>query len=237
MTKNRLLILNIIFIILLGSIAIIERYPSRIYNKLKSQEISEPSYFNNWKYQQELGFYEYYQKKGQIVMLGNSITYRADWNELLNRGDIINRGIGSDITEGFLARMDYVYSVNPKLCFIMGGINDIQKGINAETIENNLYEITRKLKEKDIKPILFSILYVAENYPNYKDFNRSVKLANGKIKEMCSDNAIEYLDLNIILSENEILKNEYSLDGIHLTGLGYKKWREVISPIIEREIE
>jgi len=119
----------------------------------------------------------------------------------------------------------------------MGGVNDIAKGINAETIKNNLYEITKKLKEKDIKPILFSILYVSENYPSYKDFNRSVKLANGKIKEMCSENEIEYVDLNLILSENEILKNEYSFDGIHLTGLGYKKWREIISPIIEREIE
>jgi len=87
MTKNRLLILNITLIVLLGSIIIIEKYPSRVYNKLKSQEISEPSYFNNWRYKQELGLYEYYQKKGQIVMLGNSITYRADWNELLNRGD------------------------------------------------------------------------------------------------------------------------------------------------------
>ncbi len=237
MTKNRLLILNIVLIVILISLSIIERYPSRIYNKFKSQEISEPLYLNNWKYKQELGLYEYYKKKGQIVMLGNSITYRADWNELLNREDVINRGIGSDITEGFLARMDYVYSVKPKLCFIMGGVNDIVREINAETISKNLYEIARKLQEKDIKPIYFSILYVAENYPNYKDFNRSVKLANEKIKKMCSDNAIEYLDLNSTLSYNQVLKNEYSFDGIHLTGLGYKKWREVILPIIEREIE
>ncbi len=237
MTKNRLLILNIILIVVLISISVIEKYPSIIYNKFKSQEVSEPSFLINWRYKQELELYEYYHKEGQIVMLGNSITYRVDWNELLNREDVINRGIGSDITEGFLARMKYIYSVNPKLCFIMGGVNDIAKGIKPEIISNNLYEISRKLQEKDIKPILFSILYVAEDYPDYKDFNLSVKLSNEKIKKMCADNKIEYIDLNEILSNNEILKQEYSFDGIHLTGLGYEKWREVILPIIERELE
>ena len=37
-------------------------------------------------------------------MLGNSNTYGVDWVELLDREGIINRGIGSDITEGFLNR-------------------------------------------------------------------------------------------------------------------------------------
>jgi len=237
MTKSRLIILNIILIVTLISLSVIEKYPARIYNKFKTQEISEPSFLKNWRYKQQVGLYEYYQKKGQIVMLGNSITYRVNWNELLNREDIINRGIGSDITEGFLARMEYIYNVNPKLCFIMGGVNDIAKGIKPEIISNNLYEITRKLNKKNIKPILFSILYTAKKYPNYKEFNRSVKLSNERIKEMCINNTIEYIDLNVILSDNEILKEEYSFDGIHLTGLGYEKWREVILPIIKREIE
>jgi lysophospholipase L1-like esterase len=234
MTKNKLLILLIFTLI---SISVYEKYPSKIYAKIKSKEITGTSFSENWRYQQEIGLYKYYQKKGNVVMLGNSITYRADWNELLNREDIINRAIGSDITDGFLARMEYIYNVNPKLCFVMGGVNDISKGIKPEVISDNLYEITRKLNERNIKPILFSILYTAENYPNYKEFNRSVKLSNEKIKDMCENNAIEYIDLNQILSENEILKDEYSFDGIHLTGLGYEKWKEIILPIIEREIE
>jgi hypothetical protein len=31
-------------------------------------------------------------------MLGNSLTAGVDWNELLDRPDIANRGIGGDIT-------------------------------------------------------------------------------------------------------------------------------------------
>lgn len=237
MTKNRLLILNIILIIILISISLVDKYPSTPFIKIKSEEVSERPFSENWKYKQELELYKLYKKNGQIVILGNSITYRVNWNELLNRKDVINRGIGSDITEDFLARMEYIYKVNPKLCFIMGGINDIVKRISPETISNNLFEITAKLNDKNIKPILFSILYTAKAYPNHKEVNRLVKLTNEKIKEMCIKNAVDYIDLNLILSDNDVLKEEYSLDGIHLTGLGYKKWREALLPIIEREIK
>ncbi|EDM44948.1 lipase/acylhydrolase family protein [unidentified eubacterium SCB49] len=237
MTKNKYLIVNFILIFLLILIAVYEKYPSKIHAKLKLEKNTEQSYSGNWRYKHELKLYKSYQKKGNVVMLGNSITYRANWNELLNREDIINRGIGADITEGFLARMEYVYNVNPKLCFVMGGVNDLTRGIKPEIISNNLYNITKELNKKNIKPILFSILYTAKSYPNYKDFNRSVKLSNDKIKKMCANNSIEYIDLNKILSENEILKDEYSFDGIHLTVLAYEKWKEIITPIIEREIE
>lgn len=237
MTRNSLLILNIILIFALISIAVIEKYPSKIYYKITPKRITDESFLENWRYQQQIGLYEYYHKKGNVVMFGNSITYRVNWNELLNRGDIINRGIESDITEGYLARMEYIYNVNPKLCFVMGGANDLEEGVAPKKILDNLYEITIKLKERNIKPILFSALYTGVKRSNYKAFNHSIKLLNEKIKEMCANNAIEYIDLNVILSENDILQEDYSSDGIHLTGLGYKKWGEVILPIIEQEIE
>ena len=58
-------------------------------------------------------------------MLGNSLTNRISWNELLVRDDIANRGIGSDITAGFINRINFVFNVKPKICFIEGGVNDL----------------------------------------------------------------------------------------------------------------
>ncbi len=49
-----------------------------------------------------------------IVMLGNSLTNRISWNELLGRDDVANRGIGSDITAGFTHRINFAFNVNPK---------------------------------------------------------------------------------------------------------------------------
>jgi len=237
MTNNRLILINVILFVGLISLSMQKNDPASKIIKLKSQDVVDTTYLDNWRYKTEIDLYKYYQKDGKIVMLGNSITYLVDWNELLNREDVINRGIGSDITEGFLARIEYVFNVKPTLCFIMGGVNDIAKGIRPEKITLNLGEIARRLNEKDIKPIIFSILYAGANYPNYIDFNKSVKHTNMMIKEMCIEKEIKFFDLNVSLSDNEVLQAKYTFDGLHLTGLGYDKWREIMLPIIERELK
>uniref|UniRef100_UPI00321644C3 GDSL-type esterase/lipase family protein n=1 Tax=uncultured Draconibacterium sp. TaxID=1573823 RepID=UPI00321644C3 len=237
MTKKNLIIINVILFIGLIFISIKGNYPTRIFRKFKTEEVKEFTYSNNWKYRQEMSLYEYYNKKGNIVMLGNSIIYRVDWNELLNRTDIINRGVRSDTTKGMLNRLTYVLNASPKLCFIMGGVNDIAIGVHYDTIAFNLEKLSGILKQNEVKPIIFSILYVADTYQNYIEFNKSIKQANTDIKKMCINQEIEFVDLNLSLSDNEMLKAEYSFDGIHLTGLGYSKWKDVITPIIEREIE
>jgi len=170
-------------------------------------------------------------------MLGNSITSKVHWNEFLNRNDIINRGIGSDIAEGFLARMEYIYNSNPKICFIMGGINDIAMGIKQENTINSINLITSKLIEKDIEPIIFSILYVAEKHSNHKLINRKVQSTNIELKNLCKKKNIEFIDLNEHLSFNKALPSKYTTDNVHLTGSAYEKWEEIIKPIIERKLK
>ena len=64
-------------------------------------------YLKNRFYHQQLGLYEIYRTThSDVVMLGNSITFGADWNELLGRTSVVNRGIVSDNTFGILSRME-----------------------------------------------------------------------------------------------------------------------------------
>lgn len=235
MKKNISYLINIVLLVILVFLFIRENYPEKIINKINST--SKPyNYEDNWQYKQELSLYNHYQSKANIVMLGNSITYRANWNELLNRTDIVNRGVGGDTTEGFLSRLDHVTNADPKLCFIMGGINDIQNGISPDSTGNNLKKITDILIRNEVKPIVFSILYVSKNYPNYKNINYQVTKVNQVIIANCIKNNIEYIDLNKSLSNEEILIEDFSFDGLHLTGLGYNKWKEIIIPVIERNM-
>jgi hypothetical protein len=41
----------------------------------------------------------YEAKEVDVVMLGDSITHRVNWSELLNTNTIVNRGINGDISE------------------------------------------------------------------------------------------------------------------------------------------
>ena len=63
---------------------------------------------------------------GDIVFLGNSITAGGkDWSERLNEPNIKNRGIGGDVTEGVLARLDELIYFKPRTVFLLIGINDL----------------------------------------------------------------------------------------------------------------
>ena len=196
----------------------------------ESSQIKPPhSYLDNSQYIERMSQYAVYRKKGKIVMLGNSITFRINWSELLNRDDIINRGVGSDITEGFLNRLKYVYSVKPKICYIMGGINDIGYRIPREKTVQNLRQIIDSLKQHRIIPVLQSVLYVAEHHGNSLRTNSMVDSLNLELVKLTGECDITYLDINAVLSANHYLIKEYALkDAVHLTGAGYEKWRDIL---------
>jgi lysophospholipase L1-like esterase len=187
------------------------------------------SYKDNPQYDNQTNLYPFYKKKGKIVMLGNSITYRVNWSELLNRNDVINRGIGSDITEGFLNRLEYVYNVEPEICYIMGGVNDIGLKVPQEETVGNIKKLIDSLKHHGIIPVLQSVLYVAEYHKNYLISNQRIASLNEELKKVAAESKITFLDLNAHLSSDNKLIKEYALkDGVHLTGAGYEKWKTVL---------
>ena len=72
----------------------------------------------------------------KIVCLGDSITYGARLNDLSKRWsdlvandlhiEMINRGIGGDITTGMVARLhSEVLPLKPDAIVFLGGVNDI----------------------------------------------------------------------------------------------------------------
>ncbi|MDR0443435.1 MAG: GDSL-type esterase/lipase family protein [Treponema sp.] len=180
-------------------------------------------------------FSEYYQKKYRIVMLGDSITEWVAWNELLGIDDIANRGIAGDTTQGFCERLSTVYSVNPEMCFLMGGINDILRGISVESILTNTESIIEELKMKGIKPIIQSTLYVSKEHSNWKTVNKNVSELNDGLRSVCLKKSLMFLDVNALLSVDGAIKNENVYDGLHLSGLGYKEWGKLLIEIIEND--
>ena len=80
----------IILLISLGFLLIRENYASRIINRFEGGEFVY-TYDKNPNFFKETELYDYYKEKGNVVMLGNSITYQCRWDELLQRHDIINK--------------------------------------------------------------------------------------------------------------------------------------------------
>ncbi len=202
---------------------------------LFAQSVSDTLYLRNRNYTIQTDLYSIYKtEKADVVMLGNSITFGVNWNELMGRTNIVNRGIGGDLTQGFLHRLEYVYNVHPKLCFIMGGINDIYENIPVEKIFENYTDILDSLRAHNIIPVIQSTLYVSPKWKKAAEKNIEVEKLDRMLIEYARKEKVLFIDLNRVLSEHNTLKDELTLDGVHLNAKGYELWRGELEPALEK---
>jgi lysophospholipase L1-like esterase len=158
----------------------------------------------------------------RIVMLGDSITAWGNWQSLLKRNDVINRGVAGDRTSDVLARIEEIYRLKPNWCFIMIGINDILRDQPIDRIFDNYRRIIDGLMKWEIVPIIQSTLYLAGPDPK----NKLVEALNRKTKKLAEERQIPFLDLNRSLAPNKQLLFAYTHDGLHLNEAGYQAWKD-----------
>jgi len=162
------------------------------------------------------------------LFLGDSITARGEWSEFFPNEKVVNRGIDSDVTAGVLNRLDVVVKQNPKKLYLMIGINDIRQGINAETTHANYEEILKRITSElpDCEVYVQSV--IPANISTGID-NKNVQALNEDIKSLASTYGCKYINVyDALVDQDNSLPPEYTIDGIHLTGEGYKIWLELI---------
>ena len=181
-------------------------------------------------YLDKISFFEEHSKNVEIVMLGDSQIDHADWKDLFPSKEIANHGIRADTTDGVLDRIDLIYKTNPTKVLTMIGINDLLNGKNIGDIYKNYQKIVNELIKSNINVYIQSILLVGNKR---KHLNNKVTTLNNMLEKFAHKNElITYVDLNEALSNGSCLSEEYSNDGVHLNGKGYKIWRDIISPYI-----
>ncbi|MCK7558376.1 GDSL-type esterase/lipase family protein [Chitinophaga sedimenti] len=170
-------------------------------------------------------------QKGTIVFLGNSITERAQWNELLPGKAIVNRGIGGDNSFGVLARLDTILLSKPSKIFPDIGINDIGRGLPVTVIANNYERILRRVKELSPKTKVFAQSVLPMNDAVLKaEYLKNKKAIivelNVHIKKLAVQYGATYVDLHndVFADTNGDLKQPLTVDGIHLAPKAYVLW-------------
>lgn len=171
----------------------------------------------------------------EIIFLGNSITDQAEWSEMFGNPRIKNRGIGGDVTDGILERLDEVTESRPLKIFLMIGTNDLSEGRSVDYITENFKRIIERIRESTpaTKIYIQSVLPV-DDAVHYTRRNSDIIAVNDRLKEIASLNGLEYIDLfSLFRLENNRLNPEYSYDGLHLNGKGYQVWKEAIRKYVE----
>lgn len=194
-----------------------------------------PLYLQNKTYQLQVENQSHYkQHHADIVMLGDSITFNVQWNELLGR-NAANRGIGGDYTAGMLERLNYVTNLTPYMVFIMAGVNDMLKdNIPPEAAFRNYKQIINLLEARHITPVITYTLYVGKEVGRHQQINGRIKQLNTMLSIYVNQHHIRAIDLNPILAPDGYLISRYTIDGIHITGDAYDIWGQKINKAIEQ---
>ena len=175
-----------------------------------------------------------------IIMLGNSLTDGAEWNELFDNCHVKNRGIVGDIIPGFFERLEPILKGQPRKIFIMGGVNDISHGVSADSIVSAMTQVVTTIQARCPK----TEIYVQSMLP----FNNDVRLwkllkdreqvvvdGNKGLENMCQRLGVTFINLYpLFVGENGKMKPEYTNDGLHLMGGAYLIWRDALLPYIRK---
>ncbi|MDE6006416.1 MAG: hypothetical protein K2G67_02550 [Muribaculaceae bacterium] len=176
-----------------------------------------------------------------IVFLGNSITDGGEFNELFGMNNIKNRGIRSDVIPGVEKRLPQVTSGHPKKIFLLIGINDVSHGLSVDQLAARYRSLVAKIKEQSPDTELFiqSVMPINNSITKYKSLigkEKTIRQFNERIKAIAESAGATYVDLWPALADGKgNLKKAYTNDGLHLTGAGYKAWRDAIRELVVSE--
>lgn len=164
---------------------------------------------------------------GDIVFVGDSITAGGQWSEVFPDVTVKNRGISGDMTEDLLKRLGQITIGKPRKIFLMIGTNDIGLGAPDELTQRNYRDILDQIVRESPE----TQVYVQSILPREAKRCEDVIALNAAIAEMAQTRGLMYVDLfQAFVNEDGSIRDEFSLDGLHLSGQGYRHWQSVIEP-------
>jgi lysophospholipase L1-like esterase len=183
-------------------------------------------------YLQRVDFFkEHPINEKDIVMVGDSLTAGANWDEIFPDIPIKNRGINADLTTGLLARLDEITQGKPAAMFILIGTNDLPwyEYRHDEMILETYSEILRKMK----KDSPGSKIYVQSLLPRGRRYAKRIVKLNDSLRTLAQEEGITYIDLySHFVGEHGELRADLNNDHLHLLGKGYRIWQGILAPYI-----
>lgn len=167
-----------------------------------------------------------------VVFVGDSITEQGLWSELFAGRRVANRGISGDRTTGVLDRLDAITALAPATAVLMLGINDIKAGRSSEEVFETYKEIVARLRDAGMPVVIQSTIQCnAAHHTCTPGDVLAVNELNSLLRSYADDSGITFADLGA-LSDPDGLPDEFTYDGVHLTGKGYQSWVEALKGVL-----
>lgn len=170
-----------------------------------------------------------------IVFIGDSLTERFPLEKYFGKG-FVNRGIGGDHADGLWERKSLLcLDKNPRALFFMIGINDLLFNYKRDEIPYHLDRIITYAKEKapSAKIVIQSICPVGNwEKPTPDELNK----INGELQDLAVKHGASFLNLfELFADENQFLKEELTIDGVHFSEAAYDIWAEEVRKWLKQQ--
>ena len=193
---------------------------------------TEYDFHSNTQYDERLSIFKLNHSQADVVFAGDSITQKWLVNEFFPDVNLLNRGIGSDVSAGLLDRMDEILSHDPDIIIILIGINDIGKKIPPDDTKSNVEQCLQMCSNQKITVYLISILPVVEK--DGQKINDEVVALNKEYEKLCILDKIVFLSIydSFLKEDGSVNEENYGPDGVHLNANGYTILSDFLSPYI-----
>lgn len=166
-----------------------------------------------------------------ILFIGDSLVEGGDWGHSMQPFSSKNLGVGGFRSTDLLSNdmMAKVAQNHPDQIVVMVGINDLMNGVSPDSLAKNYAELFMQLDKICPSTIIHAVVY--QGHDRIQDEIRTV---NQFLQSYAHQHERIFIDLNQYLSDDEVLKPEFTTDGIHLTAPAYKIWEEELKKVLHQ---
>lgn len=175
-----------------------------------------------------------------VVFLGASLTQYYELAEFFPNVRVKNRGIHGDEIEKALKRLSPIIASKPKKIFIEMGSNDVDLHVPTEKIIAAYARLLDTLKTACPTTRLYvqSLLPAADSSRYLDSYcspqtNKTIVQVNAALRRLAAQKNVTFINLHERFLQNGQLAPQYTVDGAHLSGEGYRLWTEILKPYVE----
>ena len=225
-----------LFYLLIGSIVLnaffvfkVLRRKYSVYFYKESKSITTENLTNPNKVVYNMNRQDIYQHlpipAGAIVFVGDSHFQLFPVNDFIPLPNVVNRGIGGDVSLGVLQRLGQILQYKPRKIVLEVGVNDILQGLPTTQILKNYNQIISKIKAVSPETKIYIVSLLPTGW--YTNSNVPAEIAILKVnQQLCSikDPYVNYINCyDSLVDENGCLDVRFDCgDRLHLNYEGYK---------------
>ena len=174
-----------------------------------------------------------------ILMLGDSQVEMGNWYDLFQgRFAVRNAGLSQAKIKDVSSLANGISPIHPAMVLLFCGINDLGTGRTSDDTLKDYFQLLDQVcgdVARD-RVMVLSIMPVARRRlaDGSKDLNAKVQVLNANLRQHCEKEGIAFVDVSPAISNDGMLREDLTSDGLHLNPQGYHQLAASMQPPLLR---